>query len=108
MHPVVALPLLEVPSAEKPTPDCPMANHLNASAGSSAISVDYFCPLPVTPRGNTYILLITDRFSRLADMFAVTAAEITAEYGQHSGQLIYSPMGVPTHHILGQRPPVLL
>ena len=79
MHPVVALPLLEVPSAEKPTPDCPMANHLNASAGSSAISVDYFCPLPVTPRGNTYILLITDWFSRRADMFAVTAAEFTAE-----------------------------
>ena len=79
MHPVVALPLLEVPSAEKPTPDCPMANHLNASAGSSAISVDYFCPLPVTPRGNTYILLITDRFSRRADMCAVSAVEFTAE-----------------------------
>ena len=44
-----------------------------------AISVDYFGPLPVTPRGNTYILLITDRFSRLADMFPVTAAEFTAE-----------------------------
>ena len=44
-----------------------------------AISVDYFGPLPVTPRGNTYILLITDRFSRRADMFPVTAAEFTAE-----------------------------
>ena len=44
-----------------------------------AISVGYFCPLPVTPRDNTYILLITDRFSRRADMFAVTAAEVTAE-----------------------------
>ena len=31
------------------------------------------------PRGNTYILLITDRFSHRADMFAVTAAEFTAE-----------------------------
>ena len=28
---------------------------------------------------NTYILLITDRFSRRADMFPVTAAEFTAE-----------------------------
>ena len=44
-----------------------------------AISVDYFGPLPVTPRGKTYILLITDRFSRRADMFPVTAAEFTAE-----------------------------
>ena len=25
-----------------------------------AISVDYFVPIPITPRGNTYILLITD------------------------------------------------
>ena len=44
-----------------------------------AVSVEYFGPLPVTPRGNTYILLFTDRFSRLADMFPVTAAEFTAE-----------------------------
>ena len=44
-----------------------------------AVSVDYFGPLAVTPRGNTYILLITDRFSRRAHMFAVTAAEFTAE-----------------------------
>ena len=44
-----------------------------------AVSVDYFDPLPVTPQGNTYILLFTDRFSRRADMYAVTAAEFTAE-----------------------------
>ena len=44
-----------------------------------AVSVDYFDPLPVMPRGNTYILLFTDRFSRRADMYAVTAAELTAE-----------------------------
>ena len=43
------------------------------------VSVDYFGPLPVTPRGNTYILLFTDRFSRRPDMFPVTAAEFTAE-----------------------------
>ena len=43
-----------------------------------AVSVDYFGPLPVTPRGNTYILLFTDRFSRRADMHGVTAAEFTA------------------------------
>ena len=40
-----------------------------------AVSVDYFGPLPITARGNSYILLFTDRFSRRADMFAVTTAE---------------------------------
>ena len=44
-----------------------------------AVSVDYFGPLPITARGNSYILLSTDRFSRRADMFAVTTAEFTAE-----------------------------
>ena len=44
-----------------------------------AISVDYFGPLPVTPKGNSYILLFTDRFSRCAEMYAVSAAESTAE-----------------------------
>ena len=43
------------------------------------VSVDYLDSLPVTPRGNTYLLLFTDRFSRRADMFPVTAAEFTAE-----------------------------
>ena len=44
-----------------------------------AVSVDYFGPLPITARGNSYILLFTDRFRRRADMFAVTTAEFTAE-----------------------------
>ena len=44
-----------------------------------AVSVDYFGPLQVTPRGNNYILLFTDRFSRRADMFPATAAEFTTE-----------------------------
>ena len=44
-----------------------------------AISVGYLDPLPVMPRGNTYILLITDHFSRRTDMFPVTAAEVTTD-----------------------------
>ena len=44
-----------------------------------AVSVYYFGPLTVTSRGNTYILLLIYRFSRLAVMFAVTAARLTAE-----------------------------
>ena len=39
----------------------------------------YFGPLLTTARGNSYILLFTDRFSRRADMFAVTVAELTTE-----------------------------
>ena len=50
-----------------------------AEGPGTAIRVDYFGPPPVTPRGNTYILLITDRFSRRADIFPVTTAEVTAE-----------------------------
>ena len=44
-----------------------------------AVSADYFGPLPVTPRGSTFISLFTDRCSRRADMYPVTAAEFTAE-----------------------------
>ena len=44
-----------------------------------SVSVDYFGPLPTTARGNSYILLFTDRFSHRADMFATTAAEFTAK-----------------------------
>ena len=33
------------------------------------VSVGYFGPLAVTPRGHTYILLFSDRFSRWDDMF---------------------------------------
>ena len=57
-----------------------------------AVSVDCFGPLPVTPRGNTYILLFTDRFSRRADMFPVTAAEFTAEGTANILVNQYSPL----------------
>ena len=43
------------------------------------VSFDYFGALLVTPRGDTYILLFTDRFSRRADVYAVSAAEFTVE-----------------------------
>ena len=60
-----------------PTLSIPLPNGPGIS-----VSVDYLGPLPITARGNSYILLFTDRFSRRADMFAVTAAEFTAE-GTH-------------------------
>ena len=43
------------------------------------MSVDYFASLPGTPRGNSYILLFADRFSRCEDMYAVSAVDCTAE-----------------------------
>ena len=42
------------------------------------VSVDNFEPLSLTPRGNHYILLFTDRFSRRTDMYAVARAQVTA------------------------------
>ena len=42
------------------------------------VSVDYFGPLPSTPRGKSHIPLFTDRFSHRADMYATTEAEFTA------------------------------
>ncbi|CAB1102661.1 unnamed protein product [Ectocarpus sp. CCAP 1310/34] len=49
----------------------------------TVVGVDFFGPLPVTAKGNSYMLLSTDRFSRRADMFAVTAAEFTARGTAH-------------------------
>ena len=48
-----------------PTLSIPLPNGPGIS-----VSVDYFGPLPITARGNSCILLFTDRFSRRADMFA--------------------------------------
>ena len=42
------------------------------------ISVDYFGPLPITPRGNSYIFLAPDGFNHRADNVVVTHAEFTA------------------------------
>ena len=43
------------------------------------MSVDYFGTLPLTTRGNSYVLLFTDRFSRRADIHAASVAEFMAE-----------------------------
>ena len=56
------------PTLSLPLPDGP----------GITVSVDYFGPLPLTPRGNVYILLFTDRFSRRADMYDVSAENFTA------------------------------
>ena len=68
-----------------------------------SISVDYFGPLPRTPRGYSYILLFTDRFSRRADLYAVTDAEFTAEGTANILVNKYIPLclGMPSTHPLG-------
>ena len=78
MHPVVALPLLELLSAKNPR--LPVRHQIISmplpEGPGIDVSVDYFVYCSVKPRYSTYILLITDRLSRRADMFAVTAAEV--------------------------------
>ena len=66
-----------------------------------AVSVDYFAPLQVTPRGNTYFLLFTDDFSNRADMYAVTATNFTAEGTVNSPTNRYVPFwGCPRSILL--------
>lgn len=48
-----------------PTLSLPLPNGLDM-----VVSVDYFEPLLVTPRGNSYVFIFTDRFSHRADVFS--------------------------------------
>ena len=60
---MVHWPIISMPQPEEP---------------GIAVSADYFGPFPVTPRGDTYILLFTDYFSRRSDKYAVITTEFTA------------------------------
>ena len=55
-----------------------MLSLLLPSGPGSVVDVDFFGPLPVTPRGNAYIFMFADRFNRRADMYAVSPANVTA------------------------------
>ena len=81
MHPLVVAPLLEVPSAEDTATDGSMAYHFDSPpSGIGHCGKRGLCwAIAGHARCNTYILLLTDRFSRRADMFAVTAAEFIAK-----------------------------
>ena len=79
LHPVVAKHCLKRQSRKSlglsvrwPIISIPLPDGLGI-----AVRVDYSGPLRVTPRGNTYILPFTDRFSRRAGMFTVIATEFT-------------------------------
>lgn len=55
---------------------CARLPSLPLSSGSSVgVSIGYFRPLPVTPRGNAYALLFTVRSCQSAGMHAVAAVK---------------------------------
>ena len=64
--------------ASRQTVRWPVLSLPHPSGPGIVVAVDFFGPLPVTPRGHAYILLFTDRFSRRADMYAVSPAKFTA------------------------------
>lgn len=82
VHVVMALLLSTLPGAKVFQTDGALAHPLSPPLPSGpglTVSANYFGPLPVTPRRNAYILLVTDRFSRRADMYADSAAEFTTK-----------------------------
>ena len=68
------------------TPRAPLGS-LRAGAPGDCLATDYLGPLPVTERGNRYILLLTDHFTKYVEIIAVPymtaevcAAKILNEY----------------------------
>ena len=57
-------------------PKAPLG-YLSVGAPGECIATDYLGPFPVTERGNRYILLLTDHFSKYVDILAVP--DMTAE-----------------------------
>ena len=82
-------------------PKAPLGS-LGVGATLATLSTDVLGPLPVTPRNNRYILVVTDHFTKWVEIFAVpdqtavTTAnvilnEVIARYG--SPQSIHSDLG---------------
>ena len=80
VHPLVDPPLPQVPGVQeiwRQAIHCPILSLPPPNSPGITAIVDYFGPLHLTPRGNSYILLFTDRFSPRADMYVVTATQFT-------------------------------
>ena len=45
--------------------------HLRSGAPWDTLAIDYLGPLPKTPRGNKYILVLTDQFTKYVEIFAM-------------------------------------
>ena len=69
----------QVIKASRQTARCTILSLPLPSDFGVAVSVAYFGPLPIIRQESSYLLLLTNRFSRRADMYAVSAAEFTAE-----------------------------
>ena len=54
--------------------------NMRVGAPLDRITTDFVGPLPITPRGNRYILVVTDSFTKWVEVFAVPdqSAETTA------------------------------
>ena len=65
-------------SIKKPTvlPRAPLGS-LRSGAPGDFIATDYLGPLPLTDRGNRYILLLTDHFTKYVEILSVP--DMTAE-----------------------------
>ena len=63
----------DVCAADKSPPKLPKApmGHLKSGAPWDMIAIDYVGPLPMTPRGNKYILELTDQFTKYVEIFAM-------------------------------------
>ncbi len=54
----------------KRTPRAPMG-HITTGAPWDVLAVDYLGPLPETPRGNKYVLVLTDLFTKYVEVLPV-------------------------------------
>ena len=63
----------DICAADKPPPKTPRApmGHLVSGAPWDTLALDYLGPLPCTARGNKYILVITDHFTKYVEVLAV-------------------------------------
>ena len=69
----------DVCAADKKQTKVPKAplGHLNAGAPGDCVATDHLGPLPFTGRGNRYILLLTDHFTKYVEIIPVP--DMTAE-----------------------------
>jgi hypothetical protein len=71
-------------SSKKPTA---ALGDMRVGAPMDRLSTDIVGPLPLTPRGNRYILVVTDYFSKwvdviaIADQSAITTARVLLQLG---------------------------
>ena len=111
LHPVVASPRLEVPSAENPAADCPLSDHLHASPGRSWCRQQCRLLRPYSGHASRQHLHLADHRSFQSSGRYVPPSlplNLPLRYGQCPGQQIHSLMGVYAHQTLRQRPPGLL